>query len=112
MKIKNCKVIMDKIDNLIDGRLPSEIVESIQDVIEKTIPSLDMGQIIVNVRWFDAYLETFEASEVRIGGTLLWMRLQSGQNRHIPLREVRWFSTTPKSHEKIFYENDHQHFAK
>lgn len=55
--------------------------------------------IVVNVRWFDGYLEAFETSEVRFGSDLLWMRLTSGQNRHIPLREVRWFSITPESHE-------------
>ena len=57
--------------------------------------------ISVNVRWFDGYLEVFETEEVRFGSDLLWMRLASGQNRHIPLREVRWFSVTPESHESI-----------
>jgi len=56
-------------------------------------------EIKVVVRWFDGYLEEFEASEVRFGSDLLWMRLTSGRNRHIPLREVRWFSATPESHE-------------
>jgi len=55
--------------------------------------------IVVNVRWFDGYLETFECEEVRFGGYLLWMRLTSGKNRHIPLWQVRWYSTTPESHE-------------
>lgn len=41
---------------------------------------------VVTVRWFDGYLEEFEATEVRFGSDLLWMRLSSGQNRHIPLR--------------------------
>jgi len=54
----------------------------------------------VNVRWFDGYLETFEASEVRFGGALLWMRLADGQNRHIPLSQVRWFSLSNESHAK------------
>jgi hypothetical protein len=58
-------------------------------------------EIIVNVRWYDGYLETFSVSEVRFGTDLLWMRLMDGKNRHIPLRSVRWFSTTPESHEKI-----------
>ena len=53
----------------------------------------------VNVRWFDGYLETFEASEVRFGSDLLFMRLTNGQNRHIPLRTVRWFSMSQESHE-------------
>jgi len=56
--------------------------------------------IKVNVRWFDGYLEEFECKEVRFGSDLLWMRLTSGQNRHIPLRQVRWFSQTPESHER------------
>jgi hypothetical protein len=58
-----------------------------------------MGKITATVRWHDGYLETFEASEVRFGSDLLWMRLKSDQNRHIPLRSVRWFSVTPESHE-------------
>lgn len=55
--------------------------------------------IKVSVRWFDGYLETFEADEVRFGCALLWMRLSNGQNRHIPLTQVRWYSVTPESHE-------------
>lgn len=58
-----------------------------------------MEDIKVTVRWWDGYKEDFEATEVRFGSDLLWMRLKSGQNRHIPLRNVRWFSTTPESHE-------------
>lgn len=54
----------------------------------------------VTVRWFDGYLEEFECSEVRFGSDLLWMRLVNSQNRHIPLRQVRWFSVYPESHEK------------
>ncbi|HHY27205.1 MAG TPA: hypothetical protein GX523_10785 [Desulfitobacterium dehalogenans] len=56
---------------------------------------------IVNVRWFDGYLEEFEAAEVRFGSDLLWMRLANGSNRHIPMRQVRWFSVNPESHEKV-----------
>jgi hypothetical protein len=50
----------------------------------------------VSVRWSDGYLEEFKASEVRAGNDLLWMVLVNGQNRHIPLRTVRWFSITPE----------------
>ena len=53
----------------------------------------------VVVRWFDGYLENFDCSEVRFGSDLLWMRLTSGFNRHIPMRQVRWYSITPESHE-------------
>jgi hypothetical protein len=59
-----------------------------------------MTNIIVSTRWFDGYLEDFDCSEVRFGSDLLFMRLVNGKNRHIPLREVRWFSVTPESHEK------------
>ena len=59
-----------------------------------------MNKIDVSVRWFDGYLEEFEASEVRFGSDLLWMRLTNGKNRHVPLREVRWFSLSPESHSK------------
>jgi len=55
-------------------------------------------KINVSVRWHDGYLEEFEASEVRFGSDLLWMRLTNGKNRHIPLRSVRWFSQDPESH--------------
>lgn len=58
-------------------------------------------KVMVNVRWFDGYLEKFEASEARFGSDLLWIRLLSGKNRHIPLRQVRWFSVTPESHETL-----------
>jgi hypothetical protein len=56
---------------------------------------------IVNVRWWDGYLETFEAAEVRFGCALLWLRLVDGSNRHIPLspQSVRWFSLSKESHE-------------
>jgi hypothetical protein len=57
-----------------------------------------MKGIKVNVRWYDGYIEIFECVEVRFGSDLLWMRLTSGSNRHIPLRQVRWFSTDPESH--------------
>ncbi len=53
----------------------------------------------VTVRWNDGYLESFVVDEVRFGSDLLWMRLVAGSNRHIPLRQVRWFSTIPESHE-------------
>lgn len=56
---------------------------------------------IVNVRWNDGYLETFNVTEVRFGSDLLWMRLEDNQNRHIPLRQVRWFSTSEESHANI-----------
>lgn len=53
----------------------------------------------VNVRWWDGYLETFEATEVRFGCDLLWLVQADGSNRHIPLRHVRWFSLSKESHE-------------
>jgi len=56
--------------------------------------------ITVVVRWFDGYLETFEALEVRFGSELLWVKLETS-NRHIPLRQVRWFSVNPENHEKV-----------
>ncbi len=53
----------------------------------------------VTVRWFDGYMEVFEDSEVRFGSDLLWMRLKDGNNRHIPLRQVRWFGMSEESHQ-------------
>jgi len=54
---------------------------------------------VVTVRWFDGYMEEFEASEVRFGSDLLFMRLTNGKNRQIPLRNVRWFGMTKESHQ-------------
>jgi hypothetical protein len=56
--------------------------------------------ILVNVRWFDGYLESFECEEVRFGSDLLFMRLISKENRHVPLRQVRWYSMSPESHSR------------
>lgn len=53
----------------------------------------------VTVRWFDGYMEVFDAIEVRFGCDLLWMRLKDGNNRHIPLRQVRWFGMSIESHQ-------------
>ncbi len=53
----------------------------------------------VTVRWFDGYKEVFRATEVRFGSNYLWMRLENGQNRHIPLLGVRWFGMTVESHQ-------------
>ncbi len=53
----------------------------------------------VTVRWHDGYKEVFRATEVRFGCDLLWMRLEDGSNRHIPLRSVRWFGTSIESHQ-------------
>jgi hypothetical protein len=68
---------------------------------------MDNENIKVTVRWHDGYLEEFDATEVRFGHALLWMRLTNGGNRHIPLiGNVRWFSTTPESHENIKNEKN------
>jgi hypothetical protein len=55
----------------------------------------------VTVRWWDGYLEDFEATEVRFGCDLLWMRLSNKTNRHIPLRQVRWFAMEKESHQAL-----------
>lgn len=55
---------------------------------------------LVTVRWHDGYMEEFEAVEVRFGSDLLWMRLKDGNNRHIPLRSVRWFGMSEESHQR------------
>jgi len=58
-------------------------------------------KIIVTVRWWDGYFESFECEEVRFGCDLLWLKLNSFQNRHIPTRQIRWYSINPESHEKV-----------
>ena len=65
-----------------------------------------MNQVnVVTVRWWDGYMEEFEATEVRFGCDLLWMRLANGQNRHIPLRQVRWFGMSKESHQRVEEES-------
>lgn len=54
---------------------------------------------VVTVRWWDGYKEDFRCTEIRFGSDLLWMRLEDGNNRHIPLRMVRWFGTSIESHQ-------------
>lgn len=58
----------------------------------------------VTVRWWDGYLEEFAATDVRFGLDLLYLVLamdkgQGPPNRHIPLRQVRWFSVYPPTKE-------------
>lgn len=55
---------------------------------------------IVTVRWFDGYREEFEATEVRFGSDLLFLRLTNGKNRQIPLRNVRWFGLSQEDHQQ------------
>lgn len=56
--------------------------------------------IIVTVRWLDGYMEQFEATEVRAGCALLWVRQTDGSERSIPLiGNVRWFSRSVESHQ-------------
>lgn len=57
---------------------------------------------LVDVRWFDGYHEQFEVNEVRFSPDLLLLQLSSGENRHIPLRQVRAFSLSEESH--FFFE--------
>lgn len=58
-----------------------------------------MDKNIVTVRWFDGYMEEFEATEVCFGSDLLFLRLTNGKNRQIPLRQVRWFGMSKESHQ-------------
>jgi hypothetical protein len=58
-------------------------------------------EIIVQVRWIDGYLETFECTDyVRASASFLSMRLTIGENRNIPMCNVRWYSRLPESHSK------------
>ena len=55
---------------------------------------------IINVRWIDGLLESFEAADVRLGGGLLYFEIAGRRtNRHIPLCNVRWFSVNPPTRE-------------
>lgn len=71
----------------------------------KSWPSCKGGDVIqVYVRWHDAYSEEFICEEARHGSDLLWLGLATGQNRHIPLRSVRWFSVNPTSREPRYVD--------
>ncbi len=60
---------------------------------------MDDQPITVWVRWHDGYAETFDCKGARHSYALLWLELTSGQNRHIPLSSVRFFSVNPTSRE-------------
>jgi len=60
----------------------------------------------ISVRWWDGYLEFFKCEQVRFGSDMLWIRLEGGKNRHIPLRHVRWYSVYPESHEEMIVEGE------
>lgn len=45
----------------------------------------------IKVRWFDGYIEEFNVKEWRNGNAYLWMHLVNGEERWIPLIQVRWF---------------------
>lgn len=55
----------------------------------------------VSVRWLDGYFESFNAKQIRISKSLIWLRLKNGNNRHIPLINLRWYSVYPESHEEV-----------
>jgi len=58
-------------------------------------------ETIVHVRWLDGYLERFECdNDVRVSKDFIFMRLTIGQNRNIPMCNVRWYSILPESHER------------
>ena len=54
---------------------------------------------VISVRWLDGYFESFRARQIRISESLIWLRLENGNNRNIPLINVRWYSVYPESHE-------------
>ena len=56
---------------------------------------------VISIRWLDGYFESFNAKQIRISATLLWMRLKNDKNRNIPLQNVRWYSVYPESHEEV-----------
>ena len=56
---------------------------------------------IVFIRWLDGYFESFNARQIRISESLIWLRLNNHKNRNIPLKNVRWYSVYPEIHEEI-----------
>lgn len=55
--------------------------------------------IVVCVRWLDGLYEDFNAKQIRVSESFLWIRLPNGKNRSIPMRNIRWYSTYPEIHE-------------
>ena len=75
--------------------------KNIYTIINKTSEVIKISENInkyVMVRWTDGYSDQFSCKEVRFVPDMLWMDLEDGQNRHIPLSNVRWFSITPEKH--------------
>lgn len=64
-----------------------------------------MPYTTISVRWFDGYLEDFEAVEVRFGSDLLWMKLTNGKRRAVPLRCVRWFDPGENHQKEVQHAN-------
>lgn len=93
------KVMYDALmDN--DHLLKATIVKHSDEKIEEINNMKENNKVnIVTVRWWDGYKEDFRCTEIRFGSDLLWMRLEDGNNRHIPLRMVRWFGTSIESHQ-------------
>lgn len=44
----------------------------------------------VTVRWWGGYIETFDATEVRAGAYMLYIKFNDDEHR-IPLQQVRWY---------------------
>lgn len=80
--------------DVLNAVIEAELIEKgkIKNMKEKKIN-------IVTVRWWDGYKEDFRVTEIRFGSDLLWMHLEDGNNRHIPLKMVRWFGTSIESHQ-------------
>ena len=93
----------DRMDSIVDSIAASvRAIDSMARAAVKAEEAKREPESAVNtvtVRWHDGYMETFRATEVRFGCDLLWMRLEDGNNRHIPLRSVRWFGTSIESHQ-------------
>lgn len=45
---------------------------------------------LISVEWLDSYSESFEAKKWRLGSDTLWIKLSDNNDRHIPLRSVRY----------------------
>lgn len=85
-----------------DGKLAEKVTreETTEDNNDYTLSTPWTTPInVVTVRWWDGYKEDFKCTEIRFGSDLLWMRLEDGNNRSIPLRMVRWFGTSIESHQ-------------
>ena len=62
------------------------------------VPIVSEEHLIVGIEWLDGLQEYFECTRVQLleHSRILWMRLETGHDRRVPMMGVRWFSVEEK----------------